>query len=57
MMLLNTTAGPVTPAPPRIVHLITTLDNGGAEGMLCRLVTRMERSRFENVVISLSDEG
>jgi glycosyltransferase involved in cell wall biosynthesis len=41
----------------KVVHLITGLGAGGAEGMLYRLVTRMDRSQFENVVISLSDEG
>jgi glycosyltransferase involved in cell wall biosynthesis len=41
----------------KIVHLITGLGSGGAEGMLYRLVTRMDRSRFENVVVSMLDGG
>lgn len=41
----------------RIVHLITGLDVGGAERMLVRLLTRMDRSRFDNVVVSLLPPG
>jgi glycosyltransferase involved in cell wall biosynthesis len=40
-----------------ILHLITGLDTGGAEGMLTRLVTRTDRSRFRSVVVSMTDTG
>lgn len=41
----------------RIVHLVTGLDVGGAEMMLVRLLGRMDRSRFDNHVISLLPLG
>lgn len=41
----------------KLLHLITGLGRGGAEGTLVRLVTRMDRARFTNVVVSLGDEG
>jgi glycosyltransferase involved in cell wall biosynthesis len=41
----------------KIVHLITGLDTGGAERSLQRLVAGMDRSRFENVVVSLTTRG
>lgn len=41
----------------RILHLITSLDTGGAERMLEKLVTGMDHGRFRNVVVSLKDEG
>lgn len=41
----------------RICHLITDLDAGGAERMLVNVVTRLDRSRFENSVISLLSPG
>src|SRR5579859_4640649 len=64
-------AMPHPPPPPRsdhratlrgqlmvtILHLITGLETGGAEGMLARLVTRTDRSRFRSVVVSMTDEG
>lgn len=40
-----------------VLHLITGLGRGGAEGALVRLVTRMDRQRFTNVVVSLRDGG
>ena len=41
----------------RIVHVISDLDAGGAEVMLAKLVGRMDRGRFSNTVISLTDRG
>lgn len=41
----------------RVAHLITDLDTGGAEIMLRRLVEKMDRDRFANMVISLQDIG
>lgn len=41
----------------RIVHVISGLDTGGAEIMLAKLVGAMDRDRFFNVVISLTDRG
>jgi glycosyltransferase involved in cell wall biosynthesis len=41
----------------RILHLITGLSTGGAEIMLGRLVSAMDRERFENLVISMTNGG
>ena len=41
----------------RIVHVITGLRVGGTEIMLAKLVARMDRGEFENVVVSLMDPG
>jgi len=43
--------------PVRILHLITTLDVGGAEMMLSKLLSRMNRAFFCNYVVSLSNTG
>jgi glycosyltransferase involved in cell wall biosynthesis len=40
-----------------VLHLITGLETGGAEGMLARLVTRTDRSRVRPVVVSMTDTG
>ena len=42
---------------PLVLHLITTLDFGGAEIMLLKLVSRMDGKRFRNHVICLAEEG
>lgn len=42
---------------PRVVHLITTLNIGGAEMMLFRLLKLMDSARFESRVISLVPPG
>ena len=44
-------------SPLRVCHLITTLDVGGAELMLARLVERMDPARFRCTVISLVEPG
>jgi len=41
----------------RIAHVISDLDTGGAEVMLAKLVGAMDRVRFSNTVISLTDGG
>lgn len=41
----------------RILHLIATLDIGGAEQNLGHLVTRMDRQAFQNMVVSMTDSG
>lgn len=41
----------------KILHVITGLATGGAETMLYKLVSNMEHSRFDSVVVSLMDEG
>ena len=41
----------------RILHLITDLNTGGAEIMLSRLVLSMNRGRFDNKVVSLTNLG
>jgi glycosyltransferase involved in cell wall biosynthesis len=39
----------------KVMHVITTLGPAGAETMLCRIARAMDRSRFENEVVSLTD--
>jgi glycosyltransferase involved in cell wall biosynthesis len=41
----------------RVVHVITGLEPGGAEHQLVNVVTRLDPSRFEPVVISLTGRG
>lgn len=41
----------------KVVHIINCLDAGGAETMLLRLISQVERSRFQPEVISLTDLG
>ena len=41
----------------RVLHIINTLDVAGAENALLRLVSRLDRQRFETAVVSLRDEG
>lgn len=41
----------------RVMHIITDLDTGGAEMMLCKLVCAMDRKQFQNRVISLQPPG
>ncbi|MBX9775412.1 MAG: glycosyltransferase [Xanthobacteraceae bacterium] len=40
-----------------VCHVITDLNAGGAERMLVNLVTRLDRARFRNEVISLIEPG
>jgi glycosyltransferase involved in cell wall biosynthesis len=40
-----------------VLHLITGLETGGAEGMLARLVIGNDRSRVRPVVVSMTDTG
>jgi len=39
------------------MHLITELNMGGAEQMLLKVVTRMARSQFRCLVVSMTDSG
>jgi glycosyltransferase involved in cell wall biosynthesis len=41
----------------RVVHIITGLEPGGAEHQLVNVVSRLDRSRFHPVVISLTGRG
>lgn len=41
----------------KVVHLITGLNVGGAETMLHKLLSGMDRARFQNSVISLIEPG
>jgi glycosyltransferase involved in cell wall biosynthesis len=41
----------------RVVHVITGLEPGGAEHQLVNVVTRLDPSRFEPIVISLTGRG
>ncbi len=40
-----------------VAHLITGLGLGGAEQVLVRVATRLDRDRFDNFVVSLMPEG
>ena len=40
-----------------ITHLITDLEIGGAEMMLHKLLAHMDRSRFRNLVVSMTENG
>jgi glycosyltransferase involved in cell wall biosynthesis len=41
----------------KIVHLITGLNTGGAEMMLYKLLSTMDRDKFESIVVSLTGKG
>src|SRR3989442_10372260 len=41
----------------KIAHIITGLEADGAEMMLCKLLGRMDRRRFESAVLSLRSGG
>lgn len=43
--------------PIRIIHLITSLDTGGSEMTLARLVEGMNRQKFESRVVSMTPIG
>lgn len=43
--------------PLKLVHLITSLDMGGAEMMLYRLLKHMDRANFKNQVICMIQPG
>jgi glycosyltransferase involved in cell wall biosynthesis len=47
----------VTSQAPKILHLITDLDRGGAETMLVKLLRQMSGSGFSAIVISLAGDG
>jgi glycosyltransferase involved in cell wall biosynthesis len=40
-----------------IVHLISSLEHGGAQMMLWKLLSQMDRQRFRNIVVCAFDEG
>ena len=40
----------------RILHIINSFEFGGAEAMLCNLIQRTDRARFEPMVAALIDE-
>jgi glycosyltransferase involved in cell wall biosynthesis len=41
----------------RVLHIITGLNTGGAEMMLLKLLSRINRAAFESSVVSLTDSG
>lgn len=41
----------------KVMHIITDLQVGGAEMMLYKLLSVFDRNHFENIVVSLSDQG
>jgi len=43
--------------PIKILHLITSTDTGGAEVMLEKVVSRMNRKRFRQVLLSVKETG
>jgi glycosyltransferase involved in cell wall biosynthesis len=54
----NTNGGaPMTVQRMKVLHLITGLEKGGAETMLAQLIGRMDKQRFVNVVVSLTQDG
>src|SRR5687767_3998080 len=40
----------------RVLHVINSFEYGGAEAMLCALLLRTDRERFEPSVVSLIDD-
>ncbi|RJR38275.1 MAG: glycosyltransferase [Desulfobacteraceae bacterium] len=40
-----------------VFHLITELNTGGAEQMLYKVITGMDRNRFRSIVVSMTDKG
>lgn len=44
-------------SPLRVVHVITGLSGGGAEGFLARLVPRLRDQGVDATVVSLTDDG
>src|SRR2546426_12327269 len=40
-----------------VMHLITGLNVGGAEAMLCKLLATSRDNHFRHIVVSLMDEG
>lgn len=46
-----------SPRPVKVVHLITTLDVGGAEMALSRLLPALDRRRVESRVVSMTAVG
>jgi glycosyltransferase involved in cell wall biosynthesis len=46
-----------SPKPIKILHIINDLTIGGAEMMLFKLLMRLDRERFDPVVISLRNRG
>lgn len=45
------------PGQIKIMHVITGLSTGGAETMLCKLLSGMDKSRFNCTVVSLTEKG
>ena len=45
------------PSPIRILHLISSLDVGGAETQLLRILSHSNRDRFDHSVLSLTSVG
>ncbi len=43
--------------PLKVVHLITELNTGGAERMLHRVVTSIDRRKFRSIVVTMTDQG
>lgn len=45
------------PSKPRIVHLISSLESGGAENMLLRTLPLLNTGEYEHVVVTLLRDG
>ncbi|MFW6053002.1 MAG: glycosyltransferase family 4 protein, partial [Desulfosalsimonas sp.] len=45
------------PAQIKIMHVISGLSTGGAQNMLCKLLSGIDKSRFDCRVVSLTDKG
>ncbi len=48
---------PHTPTPLRVCHVINDLQVGGAQVMLYKLLSRLDRVRFDSRVVSLTESG
>src|SRR5919107_825387 len=49
-------SGPLPPRRLRVLHVINSFESGGAEAMLCNLLLRTDRRRFEPSVVALIDD-
>ncbi len=48
---------PAICVPIRILHVIISLNAGGAEHMLCKLIENRDMKKFETTVLSLTNKG
>jgi glycosyltransferase involved in cell wall biosynthesis len=51
------TVSPQNPRPIRVLHVLNTLDTGGAEAVVLNLARACDRTRFDLRVVSLGQDG